>query len=104
MMHDRSEKNFIPSALYRCRMPPSLDANMEITARTWDPAAMALAPDPPMANSPLEVRIARRLADLHAAGLWRSLAVPSGVDLSSNDYLNLARHPMLVERLVEAAA
>jgi hypothetical protein len=30
MMRDRSDKNFVPSAGYRCRMPPSLNAKTEI--------------------------------------------------------------------------
>ena len=54
--------------------------------------------------SPLEARVRGRLADLKAAGLLRSLRPPSGFDFSSNDYLNLATHPLLVERLVQAAA
>ncbi|WP_078127503.1 aminotransferase class I/II-fold pyridoxal phosphate-dependent enzyme [Leptospira alexanderi] len=33
--------------------------------------------------------------------LFRSLEVPSGVDLSSNDYLGLTRHPELIESLKE---
>ena len=50
----------------------------------------------------LEERLRARLGDLEAAGLLRSLAPPAGIDLSSNDYLNLSRHPALVARLVEA--
>jgi 8-amino-7-oxononanoate synthase len=56
------------------------------------------------ASNSLEARVAARLAALKAAGLLRSLAPPSGFDFSSNDYLNLARHPLLVERLIEAAS
>ncbi len=33
--------------------------------------------------------------------LFRSLEVPSGVDLSSNDYLGLTRHPKLIQSLKE---
>jgi 8-amino-7-oxononanoate synthase len=51
----------------------------------------------------LEQRVHRRLADLDAAGALRSLRPPSGIDLSSNDYLGLARHELIVERMVEAA-
>ncbi len=38
----------------------------------------------------------RRLADLDAASLRRSLQPPRGLDLSSNDYLGLASHPAWV--------
>jgi 8-amino-7-oxononanoate synthase len=53
--------------------------------------------------SRLESRVRARLAALEAAGLLRHLRPPSGFDFSSNDYLNLAAHPLLVERLMEAA-
>ena len=51
----------------------------------------------------LEVRVRGRLAELESAGLLRSLRPPTGIDLSSNDYLNLARHPAIVRRVSEAA-
>ncbi len=50
----------------------------------------------------LEQRIRQRLADIDAAGLRRSLRAPAGVDLSSNDYLGLASHPLLKEHMAEA--
>ncbi len=56
-----------------------------------------------MSVSLLEARVRERLAGWQAAGLLRSLEPPSGVDFSSNDYLNLAKHPLIVERLVESA-
>jgi 8-amino-7-oxononanoate synthase len=55
----------------------------------------------PLGND-LEQRVRSRLAELEANGLLRVLVPPSGVDLSSNDYLQLARHPSLVARLIEA--
>lgn len=51
----------------------------------------------------LHRRVRARLAEWEAAGLRRVLRPPSGIDLSSNDYLGLATHPRLVHRLVEAA-
>jgi 7-keto-8-aminopelargonate synthetase-like enzyme len=54
--------------------------------------------------SPLESRVRARLATLEADGLLRALRPPAGIDLSSNDYLNLARHPAIAERLIEAVA
>ncbi len=57
-----------------------------------------------MMDSPLEQRIRTSLADLKARGLLRSLRAPSGIDLSSNDYLNLSKHPLLVERMADAVA
>jgi 8-amino-7-oxononanoate synthase len=54
------------------------------------------------ADSPLEDRVRRRLAALRGAGLLRTLRAPTGVDLSSNDYLNLSTDPRVTARLIEA--
>lgn len=56
------------------------------------------------ADSPLEQRLAARLDDWARAGLLRTLRPPAGIDLSSNDYLHLSRHPRLVDAFVAAAA
>jgi 8-amino-7-oxononanoate synthase len=53
-------------------------------------------------DSPLEDRIRVRLAALGEQGLIRTLRAPEGVDLSSNDYLNLSRDPRLTSRLIDA--
>lgn len=45
-----------------------------------------------------------RLKALDDAGLRRVLAAPSGLDLSSNDYLGLAEHPAIREALQRALA
>ena len=55
-------------------------------------------------GTPLEDRVRRRLDEWEAAGLLRVLQPPAGLDLSSNDYLNLSTHPLVVERLVQAVA
>jgi 8-amino-7-oxononanoate synthase len=55
-------------------------------------------------TNPLEARIRTRLTDWEAAGLLRTLRPPSGVDFSSNDYLNLSTHPLILERLANAVA
>ncbi|MGB7220140.1 MAG: 8-amino-7-oxononanoate synthase [Vicinamibacterales bacterium] len=52
----------------------------------------------------LEARVRERLAGWEASGLLRVLRPPSGIDLSSNDYLSLATHPLIVERLIQAVA
>ncbi len=54
----------------------------------------------PSDNS-LEARVRARLADLQSRGLLRSLEPPVGIDLCSNDYLKLSRHPLLTARLIE---
>lgn len=50
----------------------------------------------------LRDRITSHVADLERAQLFRTLRPPRGVDLSSNDYLGLARHPRVQERMIEA--
>lgn len=52
--------------------------------------------------SRLESRLRARLSELEAAGLTRSLRPPSGIDLSSNDYLGLAAHPLLRQQMSDA--
>jgi 8-amino-7-oxononanoate synthase len=52
--------------------------------------------------SALERRIRDRLLTLESQGLTRILRPPSGVDLSSNDYLGLASHPLLKQRMTQA--
>jgi 7-keto-8-aminopelargonate synthetase-like enzyme len=54
-------------------------------------------------DSPLEQRIRARIAALDATGLLRTLREPAGIDLSSNDYLNLSKHPVTPTRLIEGA-
>ncbi len=50
----------------------------------------------------LAARVRARVADLDSHGLLRTLRPPAGIDLSSNDYLGLARHPRLAARLAAA--
>jgi len=52
-------------------------------------------------NYALEQRVRLHLDTLRTSGLDRALRLPSGIDLSSNDYLNVSRHPSIVERFVE---
>lgn len=49
-----------------------------------------------------ERRVRAELDKIDRAGLRRSLRAPSGIDLSSNDYLGLAAHPMLKQRMAAA--
>jgi 8-amino-7-oxononanoate synthase len=50
----------------------------------------------------LAERLRERLAAIEAQGLTRTLRPPAGIDFSSNDYLGLARHPLLQQRMAEA--
>lgn len=54
------------------------------------------------AASTLQARLAQRWSALHERKLLRTLRPPAGIDLSSNDYLGLARHPLLKRRMVQA--
>ena len=49
-----------------------------------------------------EARLAATLAELRGAGLLRQMRLPQGIDLVSNDYLGLAEHPYIKERMREA--
>ena len=44
----------------------------------------------------------RELGRLKALGRYRSLKLPAGLDLSSNDYLGLSEHPALRQAAIEA--
>lgn len=57
-----------------------------------------------MARGAVESRVRERLRSLEARHLLRALRSPSGLDLSSNDYLCLAQHPRIVEAFVAGAA
>jgi len=50
----------------------------------------------------LEQRLRAHLAELERDGLLRKRRPPQGIDLCSNDYLGLAAHPLIKERLAAA--
>jgi 8-amino-7-oxononanoate synthase len=54
-------------------------------------------------GSALAQRIGAELQRLDAEGLRRTLRPPTGIDLSSNDYLNLAFDPRVISRFADAA-
>ena len=56
----------------------------------------------PVSDGSLARRLREQLQALDRVGLRRMLRPPSGVDLSSNDYLGLAQHPLLKQRMAEA--
>jgi 8-amino-7-oxononanoate synthase len=53
-------------------------------------------------TSALEQRVRAHLAETERAGLRRTMRPPAGIDLSSNDYLGLATHPLIKERMAKA--
>jgi 8-amino-7-oxononanoate synthase len=50
----------------------------------------------------LETRVAAHLRALEGRQLMRTMRPPCGIDLSSNDYLGLAHHPLLKQRMKDA--
>lgn len=50
----------------------------------------------------LQHRVRAGLDDLDRGNLRRNLRAPAGIDLCSNDYLGLATHPLLKQRMAEA--
>jgi len=50
----------------------------------------------------LKARLRARLEELQQQQLLRTLLPPTGSDLSSNDYLGLANHPLLKARMMDA--
>lgn len=48
------------------------------------------------ADKPLDARVRARLSDLRVHDLIRTMRPPLGVDLSSNDYLQLSAHPRVM--------
>ena len=55
-----------------------------------------------MPDNRLERRIRARIASIRANQLERTLRQPSGIDLSSNDYLGLSSHPRLTQAMADA--
>ena len=58
----------------------------------------------PKTRRELRMRTCARLEELERDGLLRTLEPPTGLDLCSNDYLGLARHPRMRRRLAQAVA
>jgi 8-amino-7-oxononanoate synthase len=58
----------------------------------------------PVSDNGLERRVRGRLAEWQSSGLLRVLRPPAGVDLSSNDYLNLSTDQRVTARLMEGIA
>jgi 8-amino-7-oxononanoate synthase len=68
--------------------------------RPFPEEALYRAMTPTHSRAP--TNLAAELEQLKALGRYRSLALPAGIDLSSNDYLGLSCHPELRRVAVEA--
>ena len=53
-------------------------------------------------NNGLQARVIAHLNALRDARLTRTLRAPRGIDLCSNDYLALSRHPLVTARMIDA--
>jgi 8-amino-7-oxononanoate synthase len=62
------------------------------------------SPQPSALSPALASRIWERLDGIRDRGLERVLRPPSGIDVSSNDYLGLSRHPRVVRAMMDAVA
>src|SRR4030095_7998862 len=84
-----------------CRFPPIPSA----TVIAWRVPPPFSGPDVevhPDSSRPLRCRVDARMRSLEENGLRRALCPPSGIDLSSNDYLGLAHHPRIKAAMAAA--
>src|SRR4051812_41504468 len=71
---------------------------------SWACGSRPLRPQRMSPANPIEARVRARLVALDRDGLLRTLRPPTGVDLSSNDYLNLATDGRVTTRFADAIA
>src|SRR6185369_10528964 len=86
---------------FDCRSA-SIRSATRIGCRPRSPSSGPDVEEHPESSRSLRRRVDARMRSLEEKGLRRTLRPPSGIDLSSNDYLGLAHHPRITAAMAAA--